>query len=121
MLHKGDQVIDAPVSSTPTALAAIVRAAARTAAALGTGDKVCAAAERVNRVPSRRALYATRALPAGHRVAVHAGVALRPGGGLATDRHDDLLGRRLPRVGAAGAPFLEGDLIVAHHEAARVA
>ena len=121
MLHANDQVVDAPVSSTPTALAALVRAAARTHAALGTGQKACIHAERPNRVPSRRALYATRSLRAGQRVEAGDIIALRPGIGLPADRERDLIGRVLPRDLPAGAPFLEGDLIVGHREAARVA
>lgn len=121
MLHAGDDAIDAPVSSTPSSLRTLVETAARTHAALGTGEKVCQKAERANRVPSRRALYATRALPAGHRVQPGDVIALRPGIGLAADREEDLIGRQLPRAVAAGAPFLEGDLIVSCYEAARVA
>jgi sialic acid synthase SpsE len=121
MLHAGDPAIDAPVSSTPSGLRALIETAAWTRAALGTGDKVCQRAERPNRLPSRRALYATRALPAGHVVGPDDVVALRPGIGLAADREDDLIGRRLPRAVAAGSPFLEGDLIVSYYEAARVA
>ncbi|HQZ37895.1 MAG TPA: N-acetylneuraminate synthase family protein [Vicinamibacterales bacterium] len=121
MLHDNDQVVDAPVSSTPTALAALVRAAERTHAALGSGQKTCARAERANRIPSRRALYATRALSAGHRVQAGDVIALRPGAGLPADREVDLIGRVLPRDLPAGAPFLEGDLIVRDAEAARVA
>ncbi|MDH4064137.1 MAG: N-acetylneuraminate synthase family protein [Acidobacteriota bacterium] len=121
MLHAGDQVVDAPVSSTPTGLAALVRAADRARGALGTGQKTCARAELPNRIPSRRALYATRPLPAGHRVEAGDIIALRPGIGLAADRELDLIGRQLPRDIAAGAPFLEGDVLVGHREAARVA
>lgn len=121
MLHANDQAVDAPVSSTPTDLAALVRAAARASAALGTGQKTCARAERPNRIPSRRALYARRALPAGYRVQAEDVIALRPGIGLPADREIDLIGRPLPRDLAAGAPFLEGDLIVRDGEASRVA
>lgn len=121
MLHADDVVVDAAVSSTPTSLAALVRAAARTQAALGTGKKTCARAERPNRIPSRRALYAAHPLRAGHRVQRSDIIALRPGVGLAPDREDDLIGRRLPRDVPAGAPFLEGDVIVSHREAVRVA
>jgi sialic acid synthase SpsE len=120
-LHAGDQVVDAPVSSTPKELAALIRAAARAAAALGTGEKVCGPAERVNKLPSRRALYATRSLPAGHRIEPGDVIALRPGVGLPADRQADLIGRRLPRDLPMGHPFLEGDLVVSYHEAARVA
>jgi sialic acid synthase SpsE len=121
MLRSDDPVVDAAVSSTPGTLAALVRAAARTHAALGTGEKTCDQAERPNRIPSRRALYTTRALRSGHRVQPGDVIALRPGVGLPPDRAGDLIGRPLPRDLAAGAPFLEGDLIPNHREAAHVA
>jgi len=121
MLHANDQAIDAPVSSTPTALAGLVQAASRTFAALGTGEKACERVERPNRIPSRRALYATRALHAGERITPADIIALRPGSGLPADRELDLIGRVLPRDVPAGAPFLEGDLVVQHQGASRVA
>ncbi|MGE0463963.1 MAG: N-acetylneuraminate synthase family protein [Vicinamibacterales bacterium] len=121
MLHANDPVVDRAVSSTPSALAELVCAAARTRAALGTGEKACAQAERPNRLPSRRALHATRPLSAGHLVQPGDLIALRPGVGLAPDREADLIGRRLSRDIPAGAPFLEGDLIVGSREAVRVA
>jgi sialic acid synthase SpsE len=110
MLAADDDAVDADVSSTPAELAALIRSAARAAAALGTGVKDCPPAERINRQGSRRALYARRTLTAGHRVAACDVVALRPATGLAADRLDDLIGVRLTRPLAAGAPFLPVDL-----------
>lgn len=121
MMHAEDTVVDAAVSSTPGGLATLVQTAERTYAALGTGRKACVRAERRNRIPSRRALYATRALPAGHRVQARDMIALRPGVGLSPDRELDLIGRVLSRDLEAGSPFLEGDLVSGQHEAARVA
>lgn len=121
MMHAGDEVEDAAVSSSPTELAALVRTADRTWAALGNGRKTCARVERSNRIATRRALYATRALRAGHRVGAGDIIALRPGVGLPPDRELDLIGRVLPRDVEAGAPFLEGDLLSASREVVRVA
>jgi sialic acid synthase SpsE len=121
MMHAEDSVVDAAVSSTPRQLAALIQGAARTYEALGTGRKTCVRAERANRIPSRRALYATRQLSAGHRVRANDIIALRPGVGLSPDRELDLIGRVLLRDIPAGAPFLEGDIVQRPDEAARVA
>jgi sialic acid synthase SpsE len=110
VLAHGDGSIDADVSSTPAELADIVRAAARAAAALGTGAKVCLPAERPNVGASRRSLYARRPLPAGHVVGRDDVVALRPAIGLTADRHRELLGQRLARAVDGGTPFHLADL-----------
>jgi sialic acid synthase SpsE len=121
MLHADDQVVDRDVSSAPDALAALVKTAARTYAALGNGRKTCARAEKPNRIPSRRALYATRTLLAGQTVRANDIVALRPGIGLPPDRELDLIGRVLGRDVAVGTPFLEGDVVSGSQESSRVA
>ena len=110
VLAAGDDSIDADVSSTPGELAVIVRAAARAAAALGTGAKVCLPAERPNLDASRRALHARRGLPAGHVVSAADVIALRPGFGLGADRLRDLIGTRLGRDVAGGTAFHAADL-----------
>ncbi len=110
VLAHDDGSIDADVSSTPGELAGIVRAAARAAAALGSGAKVCLPAERPNLDASRRALHARRRLPAGHVVAAADVIALRPGFGLGADRLEDLVGTRLVREVDAGAAFHAADL-----------
>ncbi len=110
VLRAGDDSIDAEVSSTPGELAALVRAAARAQAALGTGVKACLPAEKGNSDPSRRALYARRRLPAGHVVAATDLIALRPACGLGADRQRELVGQRLGRNVDAGAPFQPSDL-----------
>jgi N,N'-diacetyllegionaminate synthase len=110
MLEEGDGSIDADVSSTVEQLRGLIRSAARANAALGNGEKVCLPAEAVNRVASRRALYATRRLAAGHVVSAGDAIALRPATGLDPDRLGRLTGVRLERPIEAGAPFLECDL-----------
>ncbi len=110
ILSADDDAVDADVSSTPGELAAAVRAAARAAAALGTGGVVCLPAERANLEPSRRGLYARRPLAAGQVVAAEDVVALRPATGLGAERQRELIGVRLTRSVAAGAPFLPADV-----------
>lgn len=121
VLHDDDGSVDAAVSSTPEALAAIVRTAARAAAALGSGVKQCLPAERVNRAASRRGLYARRALPAGHVITAADVVALRPVHPLGADRVSDLVGQRLTRNVEGLAPFDLADLAHAHQDSAHVA
>ncbi len=115
VLSADDPSVDLDVSSTPGELAAIVRAAARAAAALGSGVKACVPAERHNLVASRRGLYARHALKAGHVVADTDVIALRPAEGVNADRLADLIGRRLTRDVDGGMPFLPTDLL-AHNE-----
>jgi sialic acid synthase SpsE len=121
VLAANDGSVDAAVSSTPDDLAAVVRTAAHAAAALGTGIKACAPAERGNLVPSRRGLYARRFLPAGHRVTDGDLVALRPAAGLGVDRQSWLVGQRLAREVAAGQPVHEADVEILPRGAAHVA
>jgi sialic acid synthase SpsE len=108
---KDDGSIDAEVSSDPDALARMVREAARVTEALGTGEKVCLPAEAPNRTASRRALYATRELKAGHIVSAADVVALRPELGLRANRYADVIGVRLERDLEPGMPFLESDVL----------
>lgn len=121
VLHADDHSIDAEVSSTPGELAAMIRAAARTTAALGNGLKTCQPAEKGNLEPSRRALYARRRLPAGHVVSSADVIALRPAHGLGAERQRELLGQRLSRDVEAGAPFQAADLRVHDKGAEHVA
>jgi N,N'-diacetyllegionaminate synthase len=110
MLEAGDGSIDAGVSSTGPELRALIRSAARASAALGDGGKTCLPAEAVNQSASRRALYATHHLPAGHVVCAGDVIALRPAAGLDPNRSNRLLGARLEREIGRGEPFLETDL-----------
>lgn len=110
VLDAADTSIDAEVSSTPEGLAAMVRTAARATAALGHGVKTCLPAEKGNLEPSRRSLHARRPLAAGHVVRHADLMALRPGTGLGVERQRELVGQRLTRDLAAGAPFVAADL-----------
>jgi len=110
VLAANDGSIDAAVSSTPGQLAELIRAAARARATLGSGQKVCLPAERPNRLASRRALYSTRNLAAGHVISRDDLIALRPGIGLAADRQDDLVGLVLHRDMEPGMAFVDLDL-----------
>jgi len=112
VLQHGDESIDDAVSSTPEELASAIAAAARARAALGTGEKVCLPVEAANRAPSRRGLYVTRALPAGHILGPADLVALRPAHAGAAARLPEFLGRPLIRALSAGAPVLDGDVAV---------
>ena len=121
VLAADDGSIDAPVSSTPGELAAVVRTAARAAAALGSGLKTCLPAEQGNRDGSRRGLYARRRLTAGHVVTADDVIALRPSGGLGADRQRELVGQQLGRDLEAGASFQVIDLHAADRGTEHVA
>jgi sialic acid synthase SpsE len=123
VLKADDGSIDSAVSSTPEQLAALVQAAARARAALGSGQKVCLPAERGNKLASRRALYSTRALAAGHVIGKDDLIALRPGIGLPAERQDELIGTMLHRDMDPGMAFVDLDLAAARQvlEVERVA
>jgi sialic acid synthase SpsE len=105
-----DPVIDAAVSSSPEALARLVATAAATRHRLGSGQRAPQDAEQANREGSRRALYATRDLPAGTVLADTDVIALRPERGLSASRWRELLGTRTTRAIAAFEPFRVEDL-----------
>lgn len=106
----GQAAIDAPVSATPSELAALIRMAAHAQLALGDGRKACQSAEAPNLVASRRSVYAARDLRAGERVPADALVMLRPAVGLEPRYAADLVGCVLGRDVAAGTPFHLSDL-----------
>lgn len=110
VLEDDADAIDRAVSSTPRELAAIIAAMDEARLSLGDGIKTCQPAEAVNVVASRRGLYATRALRAGEAVAPADVIALRPWTNVAPTEIDALVGMRLRRDVAAGAPFVETDL-----------
>lgn len=114
----GTNAIDAPVSSSPEQLRDIVQAVARCRVSLGDGRRHPMAAESANLHPSRRGLYAARALQVGDIVTEADVVALRPAAGLGARFHRSLVGSRLRRAIDAGASFELQDLgaqpIVAH-------
>lgn len=105
----GTNAIDAPVSSTPGELADLVRRLARAAAAMGDGARTPRPAERANLGPSRRGLYARRAVAAGQVIAEADIVARRPVTALGAEYARALIGSRAPRDVPAGAPFERGD------------
>jgi len=107
---ESDDVIDAAVSSSPTALARLIALAAETQARLGSGLRAPQASEEANRRGSRRALYATRDLAAGVVLAEADVIALRPESGLSASRWRDLIGARTSRAIAAFEPFRAEDL-----------
>jgi sialic acid synthase SpsE len=102
--------IDRSVSATPDELAILIDSAERARQALGDGRRTCGVAERPNRLPSRRSLYASRALAAGHVVTSDDFVALRPAAGLGAEFYESLIGCRLSRAMAAGDVFTSADL-----------
>jgi sialic acid synthase SpsE len=104
--------IDSAVSSTPAELRQIVRAMEQARQALGSGVKVCQAAEAVNVTGSRRGLYAARTLRAGEMITPRDVIALRPANGLAPAQIADLVGITLDRDVPAGEPFLATDVRV---------
>jgi sialic acid synthase SpsE len=112
MLEGDETAIDAAVSSTPAEFGAIVTMMERTRHALGDGRKRCLPAEAANVIPSRRGLYARRALRAGERV--HEGdiIALRPATELRPADLPRLVGTTLDRDLAAGAAFEARDMAV---------
>jgi N,N'-diacetyllegionaminate synthase len=114
-----DPVIDAAVSSSPDALARLVAIAAETQARLGSGVREPQPAELANRRGSRRALYATRDLPAGTVIADRDVIALRPERGLPASRWRDVIGTRIARPIAAFEPFRAEDLDPALEAAGR--
>jgi len=111
MLDDDTDVIDAAVSSTPGELKAIVQAMEATRVALGDGRKACQRVEAANVVPSRRGLYARRALRAGEVITAADVAALRPLNHLSPSDVPRLVGSAVPRDIAQGAPFLECDLL----------
>jgi N-acetylneuraminate synthase/N,N'-diacetyllegionaminate synthase len=111
VILEGDKTaIDAAVSSTPSELAAIVRAMEQARCALGSGVKVCQSAEAVNVTPSRRGLYATRAMRSGEQVSREDVAVLRPATRVSPSRMRALVGATLTRDVTAGAPFDLADL-----------
>ena len=110
MLHAGDGSVDAEVSSTAADFAEIVRIAARTSAALGSGERVCQPVERPNLLPSRRSLYTTRQLRPGDRIDAIDVIALRPGSGIPADRVADVIGARAARPVPSGAMLQLADV-----------
>ena len=113
VLENDADAIDRAVSSTPSELAAIVRALGRTRLALGDGRKVVQSAELPNVIPSRRGLYAARTLQAGERLGPSDLVALRPASEYSPADLPLLVGATLQRTVQQGAPMLTHDITFA--------
>ncbi len=110
VLSAEDDAVDAAVSATPAELAAIVASAEWARLSLGHGRKSCLPIEQTNRVPSRRSLYAARALAPGAVVGADDVVALRPGDGLAPHYLTELVGTTVNRPIARHESFRVEDL-----------
>lgn len=110
VLDDDQDAIDRPVSSTPQELKDIVQALADTKAALGDGIKRCLPVEQPNVIPSRRGLYATRRLPAGHLLTVSDIAVLRPASDLMPSDLDWMLGTTVTRDIEAGAALAHADV-----------
>lgn len=106
----GTGAIDAAVSSSPDELRDIVDAVARCRRALGDGTRQPMPCEVPNIHPSRRGLYATRALRPGDVVCASDVIALRPATGIGAQFQLALIGRRMARHLDAGACFEPTDL-----------
>lgn len=113
VLESDTGAIDAAVSSTPQQLKTIVQALADAKAALGDGIKRCLPAEHPNLVPSRRGLYATRTLAAGHTVTIGDIAVLRPASALTPSDLAWVLGSTIARDIDAGAPLAHADVVQA--------
>jgi N,N'-diacetyllegionaminate synthase len=110
VLDAGSSAIDAAVSATPGQLEAAIRQAEHVRRSMGHGRRTCGEAERGNWLASRRSLYATRSLPAGHVVTAEDLIALRPARGLCASQWERLLGARLVRPVQGGEAFEVSDV-----------
>lgn len=77
---------------------------------LGTGVKEPQSVEIEMREAIRRSITASRDLPAGHRLEEADVCVVRPGGGLAPSRLNEVTGRRLITDASAGHTLVEGDM-----------
>jgi sialic acid synthase SpsE len=110
VLAEDNDAIDRAVSSTPSELAAAIRAGRRAWSSLGSGRKACLAAEAANAVASRRSLCAKRDLPAGHVLSSDDLVALRPATGVPPAMLGAVIGRRLRQALVLGQPLAQQHL-----------
>jgi sialic acid synthase SpsE len=110
VLDEDEAAIDRAVSSTPAELREIVAALANTKDALGDGVKKCLPAERANLVPSRRGLYAARALTAGQIISASDVAVLRPAADLAPGDLEWVIGATVTREIASGVPLVHADI-----------
>ena len=110
VLDDDRDAIDRAVSSTPGELAQLIQAMEETRMALGDGRKIPQPAELPNAGPSRRGLYAARALAAGSRIGRGDVAVLRPATALPPSQLPFVVGSVARRDIAAGAAFETGDL-----------
>ncbi len=101
---------DHELSARPEELAELVARVREVETLLGDGAKRPQASEVGIRDAVRRSIAAARDLPEGHRIERGDLVWLRPGGGIAPGREDEVVGRTLLRAYAAGEPFAAEDL-----------
>lgn len=101
---------DHRASLEPDDLKGLVEDVRAVESALGDGRKTPQRAELDTRAVARRSLAWTRDLPAGHTVGDGDLVAKRPAGGVAPDREDLVLGRRLRSAVGAGT-FVRLDVL----------
>lgn len=104
---------DVASSVTTTELAQLTEGARFVATALAHPvDKDAAAAARADlRTIFTRSLVVATDLPAGHELGRDDLMAKKPGGGLAPEHRERLVGRRLARALAADAPIHDDDLV----------
>jgi sialic acid synthase SpsE len=114
VLNAEHDAIDRAVSSTPEELRDIIAAMEQTRAALGDGVKRCLPAELPNRAPSRRGVYAARALRAGDVLQADDIAVLRPASSVPPSLVHALPGSVLTRDLEAGAPLGVADLAQAN-------
>ena len=93
---------DHAASAEPRELQALVEGIRRIESALGDGIKRPAPCELANRGLVRRSIFAAAEIPAGTFLTPDFLACRRPGTGIPSERHDDLVGRRTVRRFAAG-------------------
>ena len=92
---------DHRASLEPKQLAELVAAIRRTEAALGSGVKEAAAAERPNIEIARKSIVAARDIAAGELLTEENLACKRPGGGVSPMLWDEVIGKRAKRAFAA--------------------
>jgi N,N'-diacetyllegionaminate synthase len=101
---------DHAMSMEPDELAQLISRIREVEASLGTGQKEPQPSELETRVVARRSLVAARSLPAGATLTADALAIKRPGDGLAPDRLQEIIGRRLRRALDVDEQLREADL-----------
>ncbi|MGH3050171.1 MAG: N-acetylneuraminate synthase family protein [Gaiellaceae bacterium] len=102
---------DHALSARPQELAELVRRVRAAETLLGEGGKRAQPSELALNEAVRRSIAARSDLPAGHVLRLGDLTWLRPGGGIAPGREDEVVGRALVRAYAAGEILRLDDLI----------